>query len=405
MGNNLIIAQSGGPTSVINASLAGAVRKAMESEKIGKVYGALYGIEGIIKEHIVDFSDLITSDDDIEKLKRTPAMALGSCRFKLGSDPDALEKILEVFRKKDIGYFLYAGGNDSMDTVDKLGKLMEERGLDIRCIGIPKTIDNDLVITDHAPGFPSAARYIATTFAELYADTDVYDKTTVTVVEVMGRNAGWLTGASALARRGSCPAPQLIYLPEIPFSYEKFEEDIRECAKTDKNIIVAVSEGIRSRDGEYISASKVAAHDTFGHASLSGTGKRLSEFVREKFGYKTRGIELSLLQRCASHLVSEKDVEEAYLCGEKAVEFAISGMNRVMATIVRVSSEPYMSEIKASDVSKIANHEKKVHRDWINEAGNDVLEEFIDYVRPLVAEEGKEAVTEFFVIDKKYNNK
>lgn len=402
MGKNLLIAQSGGPTSVINASLAGAIKAAKESNEIGTIYGSLHGLEGILKDRIIDAGEYFKNDSDYEKLKRTPSMALGSCRYKLSKTPDEnYLKILDTVKKLDIGYFMYIGGNDSMDTVDKLSIYFKEQGLDIKCIGIPKTIDNDLAITNHTPGFQYASRFIANTIAEVHCDMSVYDIPTVTIVEIMGRNAGWLTAASAIARRPGCNAPHLIYLPEVPFSYDKFLEDVEKLSKTEKTIIIACSEGIKYESGDYVSASQNSSYDAFGHAVLSGVGKFLESVVKEKFGFKTRTIELSLLQRAAAHMQSEVDVEEAFTCGQKAVEFALSGMNAKMVTMKRVSQKPYKIEYVPEDVSKIANAEKKIPLEWIHESGTDVNQEIIDYVGPLVYEEDELfGMPKFFYFDK-----
>lgn len=401
MNKNMLIAQSGGPTAVINASLAGAIKAAQESGKVGTIYGAIHGIEGILKDRIIDAGKYFSTAEDFEKLIRTPSMALGSCRFKLSKTVDEnYQKIVEILTKYEIGYFLYIGGNDSMDTVDKLSTFIEKSGLEVKCIGIPKTIDNDLVVTDHTPGFPSAARYVANSMAEIYADTCVYDRPMVTVVEIMGRNAGWLTASSIMARRSCCPIPQLIYLPEIPFDFDSFEEDIKEAAKEHTSIVVAVSEGIKFKSGEYVTEAKKTEYDSFGHAALSGVGRYLGDFVKEKFGYKTRVIEFSLLQRAASHLTSYRDVEEARICGEKAVEYALDGMNRVMVSMKRVSSDPYLIEYEPVNVSEIANKEKQIPMEWIKSNGHELTDEFIEYVRPLIADEEGGIVPDFFLFDK-----
>lgn len=398
MGNNLLIAQSGGPTSVINASLAGAIRAAMNSPEIGTVYGALHGLEGILKNRIIVAADSLKTDEDFECLKRTPSMALGTCRFKLAKEPDEnYETIAQRLRELEVGYFLYIGGNDSMDTVDKLSKYFEESGMDIKCVGIPKTIDNDLVETDHTPGYGSAARYIAHSIREIYCDASVYDRHSVTILEIMGRNAGWLTAASVLARCENISAPHLVYLPEIPFDREQFVRDVKELSVNEKVIVIAVSEGIRFASGEYVNVEPKSEHDSFGHAALSGSGRYLEDIVRKEFGFKTRNIEFSLLQRSAAHLLSEVDLNEAHTCGAKAVEYALAGMNRVMVSMNRISDEPYEIEYRPFDVSKIANREKPIPRAWISEKGTDLTEDFLTYARPLI---GKDVLPTFFQFDK-----
>ncbi len=398
MGKNFIIAQSGGPTSVINASLAGAIKRAMESSEIGTIYGSLHGLEGILKSRIIKLAGAFSSDADFECLKRTPSTALGTCRFKLSKEPDEnYEAIAQKLRDLDIGYFLYIGGNDSMDTVDKLSKYFEDSGMDIKCVGIPKTIDNDLVETDHTPGFGSAARYVAHSIREITCDASVYDRTSVTILEIMGRNAGWLTAASVLARTETSNAPHLIYLPEIPFDRGQFVSEVKALSEKEKVIIIAVSEGIKFASGEYVNVEPKSEHDSFGHAALSGSGRYLEDIIRKEFGFKTRNIEFSLLQRCAAHLASEVDLTEAEICGEKAVEYALAGMNRVMVTMKRISNEPYQIEYTPYDVSKIANREKPIPRDWITEAGTDLTEDFIRYARPLI---GVDGLPEFFRFNK-----
>ena len=403
MGKNLLIAQSGGPTTVINASLAGALSAALKSNEIDKIYGSLYGLEGVLKDRVIDAGAYFKSDDDIQRLIKTPSMALGSCRYKLSKTPDEkYEKILETVKKLDIAYFMYIGGNDSMDTVDKLSKYFEDKGLNIKCIGIPKTIDNDLAITDHTPGFGSAAKYIATTISEIDCDVSVYDTTSVTIIEIMGRNAGWLTAASVLAKRGKCDAPHLIYLPEVAFNYDQFISDVEELSKRYKTIVIACSEGIKFESGDYVSAAQNSSFDAFGHAVLSGTGKFLESIVKEKFGFKTRAIELSILQRSAAHIQSDVDVEEAFTCGEKAVEFALSGLSKKMVCMKRISNNPYKIEYYPEDVSKIANAEKKIPREWINKEGNFVTEELKQYVGPLICKDYYEdyGMPNYFYFDK-----
>ncbi len=398
MGKNLLIAQSGGPTSVINASLAGAIKAALNHPGIDKVYGALHGLEGVLKNRIIDVRSAFPDDESFECLKRTPSMALGSCRFKLAKEPDEnYELIAKKLRELEVGYFLYNGGNDSMDTVDKLAAYFEASGMDVKCVGIPKTIDNDLVETDHTPGFGSAARFVAHSLREIYCDASVYDRNSVTIVEIMGRNAGWLTAASVLARNEMFNAPHLVYLPEVPFDREQFIERIKELSQNQKVIVIAVSEGIKFASGEYVNVAPKSEHDSFGHAALSGSGRYLEEIIRKEFGFKTRNIEFSLLQRSAAHLSSDVDVEEAFTCGAKAVEYATAGMNRVMVSMQRISQDPYQIEYVPMDVSKIANREKPVPAEWISPDGTDLTQAFVDYAKPLI---GTQPLPEFFLFDK-----
>lgn len=386
---NLLIAQSGGPTAAINATVAGAVKFALSSSDIDRVYAGLNGIKGIMEGRLVEIGERLKDEAEMHLLETTPAAALGSCRLKLKSVEDArgdYEQILKVFREFNIGYFVYVGGNDSMDTVLKLSRYFKSEGIDdIKVMGAPKTVDNDLMVTDHTPGFGSAAKYIATTFCEIGRDCNVYDIPAVTVVEVMGRNAGWLTAASALARANGCGAPNLIYLPEVPFSLDSFIEDVKAELAKEPSIVVAVSEGIRDESGNYAAeAYQSGAVDVFGHKYLSGTAKFLSDMVKEKIGCKTRAIELNLMQRCAAHIASKTDIEESKQLGAKAVELATLGHSGEMSIIVRKSDKPYEVEISSADIALVANEEKVIPRMWINERGNDVTEAFLDYVRPLV---------------------
>ena len=385
---NCIVGQSGGPTAVINASLCGVASAALKNENIGTVYGAVNGIMGVLGENFIDMADILKTKEDEELLKTTPASFLGSCRYKLpklDDDKDDFKKIFDVFTKYNIGYFFYIGGNDSMDTVDKLSRYAEKIGYDINIIGVPKTIDNDLMETDHTPGFGSAAKYIATTVREVGLDSDVYDLNSVTIVEIMGRNAGWLTAASVLARNEKCAAPHLIYLPESDFDDEKFFNDIKELnAKGVKNIIVAVSEGIRYADGTYVcDKASSGLVDTFGHKCLSGTAKVLENMVRDNLGFKARGIEINVLQRCASHFTSLVDINEAFEVGAAGVAEAVAGGTGKMMAYERVSNKPYKMQIVSRDIKNIANGERIVPQEWISN-GNDVTQEMIDYVQPLI---------------------
>ncbi len=388
MNKNVMIAQSGGPTAAINASLAG-VLKGLAGQGCGTVYGALHGISGVREEHFLDLTDKLQDEEFLKRLTITPAMYLGSCRVKMpepGTDTRIYDRIFEVLNKYKVGYFFYIGGNDSMDTVTKLSREAERRGSDIRFAGVPKTIDNDLVETDHTPGYGSASRFIATSMLEIAHDTYIYDIPCVTIVEIMGRDAGWLTAAAALARNEYTDTPQLIYLPEVPFHRTRFLQDVREVLGRTKNVIVAVSEGIRDEKGVYISAKK-KAEDAFGHMQLSGTGKYLETLVQREIGTKVRSIELSILQRYASHTASLQDLKESTELGEKAAELALAGKTGFMTAVKRLSDTPYRYEIVQGRLDDIANKAKSVPREWINAAGNDVTEDFLSYARPLIAGE------------------
>lgn len=388
---NLLVAQSGGPTAAINATLAGVIDASVKSEKIDTVYGAINGIEGIFNDNIIKLNNI-----DTALLSQTPAAYLGSCRNKLPDFETSLEKYIYIFdylKKKNIRYFLYIGGNDSMDTVCKMSLYAKKNNIDVNVIGIPKTIDNDLDITDHTPGFGSAAKYIATTVAEITKDSQVYDLKSVTIIEIMGRNAGWLTAAAALARTKNENAPHLIYLPEVDFSLDKFIEDINNIfEKGIKNIIIAVSEGIRDKDGKFI--CEITGNngvDVFGHNMLSGAGKFLENYVKEKIGCKVRSVELNVCQRCAGHLLSKTDISESKLIGKKGVVCATSGEKGKtgrMMTFKRVSSEPYKIKIEDADITNIANVEKKVPLKWIKN-GNDITKDLVIYLKPLIAGEMK----------------
>lgn len=386
---NLLLAQSGGPTAAINATVAGAVAAALKSGKIDKVYAGCNGIKGVIEGRLVEIGERLSDPKQMHLLETTPASALGSCRLRLKdveADRESYEKILKVLREYNIGYFVYTGGNDSMDTVLKLSQYFEKEGIeDIKVMGAPKTIDNDLPETDHTPGFGSAAKYIATTFAEIGRDCNVYDIPAVTVVEVMGRNAGWLTAASALARKNGCGAPALIYLPEAPFDIDEFIEDVKAKLEVQSAVVVAVSEGIRDKDGKYAAESYMSgAVDAFGHKYLAGTAKFLTDVVKERIGCKVRAIELNLMQRCAAHIASETDIEESKALGAAAVMAALDGKSGEMTIIRRKDTKGYETEISTVDIALVANGEKTVPREWINERGNDVLPECVSYIEPLI---------------------
>ena len=384
---NIMVAQSGGPTTAINASLAGVLDAACKSQEYDTVYGSLNGIMGILDDRILNLTEKTNRIPTfIETLKVTPAMYLGSCRYKLQDfedDDAAYTFIFNQFKKYNIGAFFYIGGNDSMDTVSKLSRYGRQIGSDIRIIGIPKTIDNDLLCTDHTPGFGSAAKYVASSILEIAHDTYIYAVKSVTIVEIMGRDAGWLTASSVLARNSYSQAPHLIYLPEHPFSKEQFIEDIREQFEKREHIVIAVSEGLRDEKGQYISA-ETSAVDAFGHATLSGTGKCLENLVAETFGCKVRSVEINVLQRCAAHMASATDIEESWQLGLKGVSLVLEGRSGEMSIVRRISDEPYQVVYEGADVQQIANAEKKIPTAWINEAGNDVTEEMVRYLRPLI---------------------
>lgn len=379
---NAIVGQSGGPTSVINSSLAGVIYGCLKSEEIEKVYGAVYGIEGVLTENIIDLTEKFSNQDELKLLKVTPASYLGSCRKKL---KDEFKEIFDVFEKYDIGYFFYIGGNDSMDTVMKLSHYAMDNNIPVKIVGIPKTIDNDLEITDHTPGFGSAAKFVATTIKEIAHDADVYDKTLVTIIETMGRNAGWLTAASALARDGIIDAPHLIYLPEIDFDVDKFIDDIVTLSKTRKNIVVVVSEGISDKNGEYIlNLYKDTGTDAFGHTMLSGVCGILADIVKKRTGFKVKSVEFNILQRCCSHIGSKTDCDEAFEIGVAGVASALKGETGCMVYFERTSNSPYRCEIKSISIDKTANAVKLVPKEWINKEQNNVTKEFIEYALPLI---------------------
>ena len=380
---NMLIAQSGGPTAAINASLAGAVKQAMECPEIEQIYGAKNGVEGILRENIIDLRTLLRSEEDFARLRATPAMALGSCRKRLAEQPDReYDALREILLRRNIRYFFYIGGNESMDAVKKLSAYFKSLGDEIRVIGIPKTIDNDMACTDHTPGFGSAARYIATSMAEIACDSAIYTPDSITLVEIMGRNAGWLTAAAALARRPGCTAPQLICMPEVPFEEEKFLRRVREVQAKENHVIVAVSEGIRYADGTYVAAQSKL--DAFGHRQLSGAAHSLGRLLLEKIGCKVRPIELNVLQRAAAHLSSETDLDEAGRIGAEAVSLGVAGKTGVMATFERLSNEPYLLRYGYVEIGKVANVEKTVPVDWIDPERMDIRPQLIEYLSPLI---------------------
>lgn len=386
---NLLIAQSGGPTAAINATLVGAMQAATTSEYVDTVYGAVNGIQGIIEERFLNLSESLLNTVQLRILAQTPAAALGSCRFKLDSveeNEGQYEQIISIFRKYEIRYFVYIGGNDSMDTVNKINQYCVKKGInDIFVMGAPKTIDNDLVETDHCPGFGSAAKYIATTVAELERDISVYQTSGVTIVEIMGRNAGWLTGAAALPRLNGNKGPDFVYLCEVPFDLDQFLIDVKKKLDETGSVFIAVSEGIHNKDGQYISELlQSKTEDVFGHKYIAGAGKNLEELVREKFGCKARSIELNLMQRCAGHITSATDISESKLLGMKAVQSAVEGKTGEMTTIVRNSSNPYDIYFSTVPVARVANKEKKVPLEWISKEKNNVEQPLLEYLEPLI---------------------
>lgn len=389
---NLLVAQSGGPTAAINSTLSGIINYAYTSNKIDNIIGALNGIEGVIEERFVNINEFVRNSSDLDLLSYTPAAALGSCRYKMKSVEDDLEiyqHIIKVFRKNHIKYFIYIGGNDSMDTVSKLSYYCKNNNInDIRIIGAPKTIDNDLEVTDHCPGFGSAAKYIATTFSEIERDCRVYNKKAVTIVEVMGRNTGWLTAASALSRIAGGKGPDLIYLCEMTFDKESFIKDVREKLEEQNSVLVAVSEGIKDKYGQYVSYyTDQRAIDMFGHIYISGASKVLEKYLIDNIGCKTRSIELNLMQRCASHISSKTDLEESKMLGMKACQCAIEGESGVMSILIRKKNDPYEVEVASSPVDFICNKEKCVPKEWITK--NNVTEDMIGYLLPLIQGENK----------------
>lgn len=386
---NLIVGQSGGPTAVINSSLYGVVSEGIaHSDEIGEVYGMVNGIEGFLEDRILNFREALPGEQ-LDYLKHTPGAYLGSCRYKL---PESLEDpvyplLFEKFEEMNIGWFFYIGGNDSMDTVSKLSRYAAQTGSSIRVIGEPKTIDNDLVHTDHTPGYGSAAKYVASTVREITLDASVYEKKSVTIIEIMGRHAGWLTAASALARKYKGDNPFFIYLPESAFDTEKFLKDVESSFEKNCNVVVCVSEGIHDADGTFICEyDSSVGTDTFGHKMLAGCGKYLENLVRDRLGVKARSVELNVSQRCSASLISAADQKEAVSAGRFGIQAALNGETGKMVSFVRRQAEDgsYQMECGLEDVNLICNEEKEVPAEWITENGSDVSDEFIKYVTPLV---------------------
>ena len=384
----MIVGQSGGPTAVINGSLYGVVSEGFKHpESIEHVYGMINGIEGFLSNQIMDMHPLL-KNGDLELIRTTPGSYLGSCRYKLPEDLNnpVYPELFQKFEDYNIGYFFYIGGNDSMDTVSKLSRYAAKIQSPIRVIGVPKTIDNDLVETDHTPGFGSAAKFVATTVREIAIDASVYDnKKSVTIVEIMGRHAGWLTAASALARKFEGDNPVLIYLPEVAFNQEDFLEKVKKALETTPNLVVCVSEGINDGNGTFICefASDVGV-DTFGHKMLTGSGKYLENLIKEKLGVKVRSVELNVSQRCSSSCLSKTDLDEADHSGAFAVNAALNGETGKMISFVRTNTSPYELSFSTADVNIICNQEKAVPLSWITKDGSDVTDEFIRYAAPLI---------------------
>ncbi len=385
---NVIVGQSGGPTSVINSSLVGVFKTAKDAG-CPHVYGMRNGIEGLLQERYIEMSDYVKNDLDIELLKRTPSSFLGTCRYKLPDytkDEDTYKKIFEILKKMDVKHFFYIGGNDSMDTIDKLSRYASIINSDITFIGVPKTIDNDLTMTDHTPGYGSAAKYIASAMKEIIRDANTYPNESINIVEIMGRDAGWLTCASTLSRSEDCSGPDLICLPEKIFDYDKFVGKINEIRKEKKVITIAVSEGIKTADGRYVCEAnkKSTSEDAFGHKVLGGTALYLADFIGAELGVKSRGIVFSTLQRCASHIVSRRDITEAFTAGADGVRLSLNGETGRMIIFERISNSPYQLKTASCPTSAVANAVKLVPDEWIVNDNYYVSKEFDEYARPLI---------------------
>lgn len=385
---NAIVGQSGGPTAVINSSLAG-VYKTAKVLGVDTVYGMVHGIQGLLDEQYVDLGDYIKRDLDLEVLRKTPAAFLGSCRYKLPApekDEETYKKLFVILDKMDIKYFFYIGGNDSMDTIERLSKYAATVKSDIRFVGVPKTVDNDLAVTDHTPGYGSAAKYIGYTLKEIIRDAHVYDMPFVNIVEIMGRDSGWLTAAASLAKNEDCCGVDLIYLPETPFEVDAFVERVNDIMKHNKVVIAAVSEGINDGKGKYICEYGASDRfvDAFGHKMLTGTAQYLSNVVANKIGCKVRAIELSTMQRCGAHIASKTDVDEAFFAGEASVRAAVAGETGKVSILKRVIDHPYACSTDICDVGKIANIKKDVPLEWIDTTLNNVTDDFVKYALPLI---------------------
>ena len=400
---NVVVAQSGGPTAVINASLLGVYRAARAWGEVETVYGSLNGIEGIINDRLVNLNDQLADDQQQALLRQTPSAALRSCRYKLpdvDKAPEVYEEIRNTLEKHNIGAFFYIGGNDSMDTVHKLSAYFSEVGSSIRVMGVPKTIDNDLCLMDHTPGYGSAAKFVATCMWEMIRDCTVYELDSVLIVEIMGRDTGWLTVSAALPRLFGCDAPHLVYLPEVDFSADRFIQDVQEAQKKSRTVIVAVSEGVELEGLDDFQSGKV---DNFGHKYLSGIGKCLEELVRDRLGIKVRSVELNILQRCAAHIASETDLVEAERLGAASVNAAAAGETGRVSAIVSRGDGEYAPEYGTVPVCDVANKIKYVPREWINEEKNDVLPAALEYIKPLIQGEPafltKDGLARHFIIE------
>ena len=379
---NIAVAQSGGPTCAINASLVGVFRESLKEPTIDAIFGSINGVEGIIHDHLIDLKTMILTNEDMELLRQTPSTVLGSCRYKLPDwqeDDAVYQQIVHCLKRSQIGAFFYIGGNDSMDTVQKLSSYFREKKLNIKVIGIPKTIDNDLCITDHTPGFGSAAKYVATTMQEIVRDSSVYSMPSITIVEIMGRHAGWLTASSAVLHAYGDPAPHLVYVPESHFSEKKFLRDVEQEMAKHKAVIVAVSEGVAVPEGV-----QSGAVDNFGHKYLSGIGKYLEQLVREKIGCKVRSIELNVMQRCSSHLCSKTDIDESEQIGAAGVQCALNGETGRVMVFRRIHDMPYTVVMEPADASQIANREKFLPREFLTPAGNNISDKAMPYFLPLI---------------------
>lgn len=384
---NILVAQSGGPTAAINATVAGVIEEAKNYDNIKNIYGALNGIEGVINKNLVSFTDV-----DTELLFKTPSSALGSCRYKLPEDltNEIYPRIISYLKEKNIGCFIYVGGNDSMDTVLKLSNYCKKNNIkDINVVGAPKTIDNDLMGTDHCPGFGSAAKYVATTFLELEKDCSVYNQPSLTLVEVMGRNSGWLTASSALSKLNGGEGPSLIYLCEEFFQEDRFLEDVKEKLSDGRSVLVALSEGLKDESGKYIGGSESGKADNFGHTNTAGVGKYLENLVKNKMDVKVRSIELNIMQRCSGHITSKRDLEESRMLGQEALKLGLENKSGRMVGLKRLTNTPYEIEVISTPIDRIANLEKKVPLDWISNSKNYVEKELMDYIKPLIEGEVK----------------
>ena len=384
--NKMIVAQSGGPTAAINSSLAGVINCALEQGIT--IYGSVHGILGVIDNTLLSINELAQKEENfIERLRLTPAMYLGSCRYKLKGE-EAYKKIFDRFDELDIDAFVYIGGNDYMDTVVKLSAYGESINSPVRVIGVPKTVDNDLCGIDHSPGFGSAAKFVATSVREMAYDVSIYPVKSVTIVEIMGRDAGWLTASSVLARTETVKMPQLIYLPERAFDTEAFLTDVSNALDVDSHVMICISEGIHDSNGNYISATD-SKEDTFGHSMLNGAGKCLENLITEHLGVKVRSVELNIPQRCSTHMASQTDLDEAFTLGSNAVKLAIDGSTGLIPILKRVSDAPYKVEFTNVPASTIANNAREVPQNWINDASNNVTEDMVTYLKPLVLGEVK----------------